>query len=494
MQNTNFSSGMKVIKQVLTNEVNVANSSIADRISDISAPGVLLSILNQFRIIAGTNSTGVAPSISVETGIAYNSNGERILLLDGSVLFNSANSSTTTPNGIGGNTLTPISTGSLNISIPVNTISYIFIDYLQTVDSLLFTIHKVTSQKLFYSQTDGYKIGISSSPGVVPTGFSSASIFLGSVTTLNSLVNGIFNINQTGIAIFGVHPQQVQVQTPQVNKSDATTTYTSGLTTTLDAHVRSIGSGTVTPFNPHGLSGSDIGVSALGGVEHQEFLHCPGIISPSISGNGSALYMNIFTSGIASENFVQILPFTSQELAVVEGVTIDSGNIGSTLQFSFVDTNSNPLPNGVHTFYLDNVTKTVLRALPGTFNPSNASQMRLWDIQWTNPLLIFNSAHDYRLFGTLTSSNIRFELLGALETGLATGNRSLTFTYDGSGNLIQMGVGGENGTISGSNTLITFSYSGSNLIQVGAEYGHRQLLTTITYSGTTITQITEQVI
>lgn len=493
MQNTNFQSGMKVIKQVLTNEVNAIDNSIADRQTDISFPGILLDVLDSFNIVPGTNSTATLPSVTVQTGIAYNANGERIIISNATVPYNSANPATTTPDGVGGNTSTPISTGSLNIALPVNTTRYLFIDYLQTTDPSAFTIHKVTGQKLFYSQTDGYKIGVSSTP-TVPAGFSSASLFLGSVITNNSLVNGISSINTTGVPIFGIHPQQVQVQTPQLNKADATTVYASGLTTTLDAHVRAVGTGVVTPFNPHGLSGSDIGVSALGGVEHQEFLHCPGIISPATSGNSSALFMSIFTSGIANENFVQILPFTSQELAVVDGVTIDSGNIGSTLQFSFVDTNNNPLPNGVHTFYLDSVTKTVLRALPGTFVPG-AAVMRLWDIQWTNPTLVFSSANDYRLFGTLTGSNMRFELLGALDTGLATGNRTLTFAYDLSGNLIQMAVGGDNGTISGNNTLVTFSYNiGGNLIQVGSNYGHRTLLTTITYTGTTVSQITEQVI
>jgi hypothetical protein len=496
MENTKFQSGMKIVKQVLTNEVNTTTDAIQKRVTDIVSPGTLLNVLDEFNIIVGTNSTGASPSISVQTGVAYNANGERIVISNPNALYNSSNPFINTPDGIGGNTLTPQSTGSLNISLPANTTSYVFIDYLETIDPNTFTLHKITNQKLFYSESDGYQLGFSHSASIIPAGFSSVALFLGSVGTTNTLTNGIASINQIGIPIYGINPTQISIQTPNISGSDDTLTYSYSETLTLNDHIKAVGSGTVSPKNPHGLSATDIGVTSEGQlIEHQEFLHAPGIVSSSIGGNASALFLQVHTSGIASENFVQIQPLLSNELVVVQGVTIDSTNIPNAVQFSFVDSNSNPLPNGVHTFYVDSISKTIQRALPGTFNPSNTAQFRIWDIQWTSPALIFNSENDYRLFGNLANQDMRFELLGAIETGLATGNRSLTFTYDGMGNLIQLGVGGDNGTISGGTTLITFSYSSGNLIQVGtANYGHRQLLTTITYSGTTITQITEQVI
>src|SRR5579863_4666556 len=317
MENTNFQSGMKIIKQVLTNEVSTTTDAIQKRVTDISSPGVLLNVLNEFNIVAGTNSTGASPSVSVQTGIAYNLNGDRITISNPNDLYNSSNPFTTTPDGIGGNTLTPQSTGSLNISLPANTTSYLFIDYLETIDPNTFTLHKITNQKLFYSESDGYQLGFSNSPSIFPAGFSSAALFLGSVGTTNTLSNGIANINQIGIPLYGINPEQVAIQTPNISGADFTLTYSYSETLTLNDHIKAIGSGTITPKNPHGLSATDIGVTSESQlIEHQEFLHAPGIVSSSIGGNASALYMQVHTSGIASENFVQIQPLVSNELVV----------------------------------------------------------------------------------------------------------------------------------------------------------------------------------
>lgn len=492
MQNVNFQSGDKITKQVLAYEVSAVDASILSRISDIYQAGVVSGLLNGMQFIVGSNSSGASPTITISTGVAYNANGERILISDQTVPFNSSNPSVTTPDGIGGNTNTPQSTGSLNIALTANTTNFIWVDYVLGLDPLAFTIHKVTKQKLFYKNLDGYKLGVNASSSTPPAGFSSASILLGYVQTNSTIINGIATISYASRPAFGANASNIKIHTPKIDRSDATLTYSYNETLLLDDHIKAFGTGVITPTNPHGLAPVDLGI--LDVSEHQRLLHTNGIISPSIGGNASALYMQVHTSGIASENFVEILPLTVNELIVVDGITVDSVNIPNTVQFSFIDTNGNPLPDGVYTFYVDSNDRSVDMANPGDFNTGDLTLQRIWTVQWTSPTLDSTSIRDYRLFGTLTGENIRFELLGALDTGLATGNRSITFSYDNSGNLIQMGVGGENGTIAGSITLITFSYSGNQLVQIGSEWGNRQLLTTLTYSGTTLTEVTEQVI
>lgn len=492
---TNFISGSKVIRQILSNEVDAVNADILSRFVDVYRPGVVEGLLQMFVLTAGGNSTATSPSVTVGTGVAYNINGERILISNATVPYNSANPSTTTPDGIGGSTATPQSTGSANVPLPINANTFVWIDYLLTIDPASFTLHKVTSQKLFYKNLDGYKVGLSTSAITPPAGFSSAAILLGLVTTNSTLTNGIATISQVLMPLFGTQADRVLVTTPQSNRSDATVTYSFGQTVFVDDHVKAVGSNPVTANNPHGLSAGDLGITDPGGLEHQQFLHTNGIISPSIGGNASALFLQEHTSGIASENFVEVFPLLSNEVAVVHGVTFDSTSVPSTIQFSFVDTNGNSLPNGVHTIYLDSNDRAVKRALPGAFNLSDVTLQRIWDIQWTSPTLQSSLKNDYRLFGTLGPQNMRFELLGGLVSGLATGNRSLTFTYDINNNITQIGVGGDNGTIAGSITLITFAYNLSNqVVLVGASYGHRLLTTIFTYSGNTITSVTETVI
>lgn len=502
MEKTNYQSGEKITRQVLNHEVSSTEDAILSRFSDVYQPGAVAGLLSEFSFIAGTNSINSNPSITVGTGVAYNSDGESILISDATIPYNSANPTTTTGDGLGGSTLTPQSTGSLNIPLTTNTTNYIWIDYLQTTDPALFTLHKVTKQKLFYAQQDGYQVGANTSSSTPPAGFSSKAFLLGTVTTNTAVTNGIVATDPVSLrVIFGTLPNRVRVTTPLANKSDVATTYTFAQQMFVDNHVKAIGSGTVTPVNPHGMTAQDMGIEDPGGTAHQRFLHTDGIISPSVSGNASALYLQEHTAGIASENFIEVFPLTANEEAIVNGVTFNSTNIPSSLQFSFVDTNSNPLPDGTYTVYLDSTDRSVKVANPGTFSTGDVTLKRLWTVGWANPTIVPGSKIDYRLFGTTSAANMRFELLGALSTGLATGNRGLTFAYDtGNGNrIIQIGVSGDNGSIAGSITLLTFSYDGPSptgkVIQVGASYGNRMLLTTITYTGgNLVDSITESVI
>src|SRR5208282_3722980 len=106
------------------------------------------------------------------------SDGQRISIVGPSlVTYNASNPATQTDNGIGGTTLTPISTGSASVPIISGVSNYIYITYVNTIDPTVFTISEYNNSRLFVSGTDGYRIDVQ------PTHAApfSASIFLGEI-------------------------------------------------------------------------------------------------------------------------------------------------------------------------------------------------------------------------------------------------------------------------------------------------------------------------
>jgi len=182
-------------QQILTDDLSLAQSSkeeaIRERLTDIFSEGVLED--SQFspldadeqiaiNIVPGSSNSAGNPTITVRSGVAFSPIGERIVI---SSLLNyenpvvtvstvvSGNSTlpdgtlngpiTKTDNGISGFTLTPRSSGSVNIPLIQNQTNRIWLGYLQTIDPDIFTLSKTTNERLFVKSTDGFEIRVTTS-------------------------------------------------------------------------------------------------------------------------------------------------------------------------------------------------------------------------------------------------------------------------------------------------------------------------------------------
>ncbi len=330
-----------------------------------------------------------ASDITIGTGIAYDPTGERIFLSDSTITYvnptdagsapNRVKSSgdsglpdpktnngplTTTDDGIGRFTATPAISGNNTIPIFLGNVNYLFIDYLQTVTTNVFTLQEGTNKRLFVNADDGYQIRVVESATIVadPTTIQPTvnSIFLGEVDFRGGSGTGILNVVPQ--VPYNVVDAQVTATTPNAAKSDRTTTYTPSLSVTFDEHVKVVGSGTITDTNPHGLTTTDLGLAGKSTEQHEEFFHGDGIIG-SDSSTTSSLFgsVNAVSGAALPPTFgidtfkVQSLSSTPTELLLVDGKTIDSTNIGSFREIFFLDSGGSLLSDGTYTLYVDTV-------------------------------------------------------------------------------------------------------------------------------------------
>jgi len=203
-----------------------------------------------------------------------------------------------------------------------------------------------------------------------------------------------------------------------------TATYDIGLNVSLDDHVNTKGSGTITSTNAHGLTASDLGISSTEDVGAK--LNDSGLIVPDATTTSSALYPEATISGTPADNKVNIKALLSTENVNVDGVIVGLSDISTDTSFLFVDGGGIPIANGTYTFYLDKTTKRIERSLGFV---SSDDKFPIASIVWTSPSLVLPIV-DLRLFGTTSSDNLRFETLGGLAFGLATGTRVQTI-YQG---------------------------------------------------------------
>lgn len=159
-----FSSGQKIVRQDLDRAQSSKEVALQDRLDDNFNSGVCEGLLNGMAFAVGPTTT----SITVQTGVAYNFNGERIYIPDQGVAFNASAVSNTTADGIGGTTVTPASTGSFGVPVTAGVVNLVYIQYIATIDPQVFSLHKITGKKLFTSGGDGYEIRIVNAGNVNP--------------------------------------------------------------------------------------------------------------------------------------------------------------------------------------------------------------------------------------------------------------------------------------------------------------------------------------
>lgn len=346
-------SAQRIIKQIL-DWINISKSdAILERVSDSWTDGVAENILNNMLILGKDSDPTLTDffHITVDTGVAYKT-GERILIDLPNVTYDLTNVSDTTNDGLGNLLPTPHSTGSFDIPLTAGSINYVYIAYLLTTDETQFTLNKITNAKQFYKRTDGYEITVNLT-GINPD--STRFIFLGQIdlTGINQAISS--NISIVDRDKFRTQLNRVQIQTPNIGLTDRPATYNVGNNSFfLDDHIKSVGTGTITPFNAHGLTLNDIGVGASDTVSfHRINEHVNGLIAGTNS-NPYPITSAMFCQRVVvspGDDFLTVKAFSSGELAIITGQVFSIAEFGLDVNVAFTG-----FPAGTYNVYFDSVT------------------------------------------------------------------------------------------------------------------------------------------
>jgi microcystin-dependent protein len=461
---------------ILRDNLSLAQSSkeeaISERLLDTFAYGVvadsqLLAELIPFEMTVNT----IPFSINIGTGVAYDPSGERIII-DSALTYNGSLPLTTTDNGIGGVTPTPQSSGSILVPLTASKVNYVYISYLQTIDLAEFSLQDITNKRLFTKGTDGYKVEVVVDNGPFvgdPELFkpTSNAVFLGVVD-----IAKVLTITQRHNYDLKQNNLRAVVPDPLTTLAALSKPYAAGQNVSYTEHVDAIGTGVVTPINPHGLAVADLTGSFSGKSAelHEKLFHESGISGVQTS-TTSALYGIATDSGgaviaptFARDTFL-IKKLLTSEAVQINGVTISSTDISQDYLFYFVDAAGIFLDNGLYTIYLDSLTKTLKLAAngsptntayrvygitTGTFTNlnttsiasvvANASNFLLWEVQWDSTGVglgndNFTVVTDKRFFGTIGNSSLRRDSL----TDTITINHNVDFTLGISSNVVPVG-------------------------------------------------------
>jgi len=355
-----FSNAQRIIAQIFEWLQTTAQDKVDNLITDTFSAGIDNATTSGegFLVVPGTNNTSASPSVNVTLGgIAYDPIGNRIFISPTDVtLYNAANATATTNDGLGNLLPTPQSSGVINIPLTQSSQNYLWIDYLPAIDTSAFTLNEETNAKIFYKQVDGYTIRVTTI-NVPPD---ANSIFLASVDmTLGGAV-AFSNISQVGRIYYQILPKIVPIITPLADFSDRTPQYNPATTYTLEAHIKAVGTGPgISPFNPHNTSLADLGISALDTVvgrsqiEGNNNVILAGTVgNPFPSTSAFATSINIVNPGSDTLNVFQLL---SSEYAIINGVAFNV-----TAVFGLIPINATvgfPDSSGTYNVYWDSVTK-----------------------------------------------------------------------------------------------------------------------------------------
>lgn len=326
---------------VLKGDLDRAQESISEAISERLNDTLSSGIVRDSQLFAETipfeiTVNSIPFSVDVASGIAYDLVGERVSVSDTSEIYNAAAPTTTTDNGIGGTTLTPQSTGCLSIPLTAGLVNYVFISYLLKTDVSEFSLSESTNERLFTKGDDGYKIEVVTDVGpavsLTPNTFqpNANAIYLGAVDlteTLDMASRAFLSLREGSLV--------ATVPTPLTTLNALGEPYAAGQTVTFAEHIDAVGTGNVTPKNPHGLSINDLTGSLSGKTseQHEKYFHESGISSGQLS-TISALYGSVVDSAgspfigptYARDNFLIKKLLTS-------GIQNFNGD-GSTLTFT----------------------------------------------------------------------------------------------------------------------------------------------------------------
>ncbi len=374
MKKVFLETGQRFFESVLAWLQDGKEESDVNRRNDFSDAGILSSIGEDFDIIIGDNNNPpTTHSINVRPGVAYDSNGERIEIIDPITAFDPSAPTATSPDGKGGTVLTPLSTGSQNITLTANSLNFIWVDYLAIRDTSEFTLHKITNTKQYFKQDDGFQITVTT-VDVAPT---LASLKLGSVDLTGGGIVSAGTISLAGRIQSGIKLDRTKIKVGKFDRSDATLSYNHEDELFLDDHVKGLGTGILSEKNVHALAPLDIGLNTEEILEtHQKFMHSNGIVG-DVNSITSSLFLE-FVPITPGEDFVRIKLIDTAEIALVDGITITNADIPSdvTLLFSSVTD-----PTNTYYVFINKNTKQVQRS---DVNPAgDNTKLSLWSFTWT---------------------------------------------------------------------------------------------------------------
>ena len=390
-------SGQRVTKQSLQFGQTSKNEAILERVFDVFEDGIAEGALNNFSIIGKDLDVLLQlDRVKVDTGIAYVA-GERILLDDATIPYDATNPTGTTDDGKGNPILTPKSTGSFDIPITLGSINTIFIAYLLNTDELEFTLHKQTGEKQFFKRTDGFEIQVNTT-GTNPdparfllVGTVDATGGTGTVVAANiSILNRLF---------FRTRLLRIGGETANVGRTDRPSTYELGnVKISFNDHVKSVGTGPVSPFNPHGTSAADLGLDEANLVKsHRQNEHANGLVAGA-PGNPAPQTTAMFVERVIvglGDDFVRVKPLITGEFALVDGLAFDTTDFPSEVIINFITSTD---PAGTYTIFFDSVTGTVEKTLLAI--AADTTKLRLASIDWDNAGNL-SPATERRQFGTV---------------------------------------------------------------------------------------------
>lgn len=399
--------------------------AIVERNRDLFSKGILLSpqliIDNGIEYnfsgaefpITFTNPGPGSHILNIGKGIAYSRLGERIII-NSLVTFSSTNPATVDSEG----NATPQSTGSQSITTLSQGDNYLYIEYLQTVDTSVFFPDPITGLRHYTKLTDGYQIGWVTVPELDPAPILPVdSIFLGKVTV-------DVNLNVTAVdtaerVYTRVESEKVSIT---IDVSNQTSDYTDGLTTDLNAHVNAIGEGTPTPNNPHGMGINDVEglVAALAAAtaeplveSFQKESHSNGIYSNDQTNTASNLTPAIVSGSFSGAPagtlaYVQFRKLAASGQAVyvngkrTELVIPTATSLSDDVYVSFVDADA----TATYSLFIEQTGSDFTMVKAASFTPAE-NRFLIATVDWNTITNTLGNLVDVRVFNLTSNDNIQ---------------------------------------------------------------------------------------
>jgi hypothetical protein len=442
MKKENWQNGQPVITNDLLWASDSKEEAIKERLMDFISKGVVDNSQLSGESIPFEIYKDDDTHFTVKTGVGFTSLGERILIKDLTTTYNPNNPNMTSGDGHGNQVPTPQSTGNLYIPIvnqPNSTI-YVWITYLNTVSTDPQWVRLGDDQQtlLYVRNEDGYKIEqtISSTPYD-----NEKSILIGTIA-----LDSQGKINAIDYSL----REKATISAKKISGSVGSTLNRPSDyqgTISIQDHLYSVGTGRITPFNPHGLSAQDLNIELPEGKEHQSKFHTSGIFSSEQNSTSSALYGIATVESATNEDIFKIKALSSlkNEGVLINGTYIDPNVLNTDVSFSFKDsTTGSPLAEGLYLFVLDSSDKIIKRL--GPFNDesdlnylnaiNNSLYLPLWKIWWVsnpNPENPDNydlvDQRDLRVFGNTSEYNIQGHVINGLIEGFSPTARETTLYY-----------------------------------------------------------------
>lgn len=384
-------------------------------------------------------------SIPFEDQLPYassNGAGERVVISPSDIIIPYARSQSVPVNyhsgiyklsddGLGGFVATPQSSGTMDIPVPTTDGTYyVWMAYIPAVDSV-YTTHKYTSKRIYYKKNDGYDIVVTDSasrPNSDPRFFTIGKFdVVGGVIVASTL-------DQSIAPVFKSRANKVGIV---VDNTKSPTAYANGTKTFLDDHINALGTGTVTPQNPHGVHASNIEGFGYSTQDHFKSAHTDGI-----RGTAGTLGYVINDYPLLGARVVEITQLAEGEAVVVGGRLYKEilPKIGSSIENAYVAFSNGVTGDaaGDYYIYLSSVGETCEcnKVLVG--QPLPDAKLILGTFSW-NPagagVLEVTDDNRKRLLGTIAERDIQAQAIGSYNihivgvTGITSGAQDYTTGY-----------------------------------------------------------------